>query len=78
MTKCPHCGANLPFTQDAFCTSCREQLDEPVLSELTLAQKAAVREDGKRELWIVLIGMVILIKAISWVLRLIGEYYHPQ
>jgi hypothetical protein len=27
--RCPHCGALLPDTADAFCPSCRAALDEP-------------------------------------------------
>jgi hypothetical protein len=26
---CPHCGAELPATHDAFCPNCRNALDEP-------------------------------------------------
>ena len=28
MSTCPHCGAQLPPVQDAFCSSCHEPLDE--------------------------------------------------
>jgi hypothetical protein len=29
MKICPHCGARLPVTHDAFCSECRQPLDEP-------------------------------------------------
>jgi hypothetical protein len=27
--RCPHCGATLPLSRDAFCPQCREDLSEP-------------------------------------------------
>lgn len=27
--RCPHCGAKLPATGDAFCSECHQELDEP-------------------------------------------------
>src|SRR5947209_175920 len=29
MANCPHCGAKLPDTGDAFCSECHNALDEP-------------------------------------------------
>jgi hypothetical protein len=31
--RCPHCGAHLPDTADAFCPECRAALDEPTQRE---------------------------------------------
>ena len=78
MTECPHCGATLPSVRDAFCTICHESLDEPVLRERTSKQKAALRNDGKRQLVIVIIGVIVFIKVVYWGLRLLGEYYHSR
>ncbi len=33
-TECPHCGASLPSTQDAFCPECFQGLDEPTAAQL--------------------------------------------
>jgi hypothetical protein len=37
-TNCPHCGADLPPTGDAYCSDCHQDLDEP-----TAAARAADR-----------------------------------
>jgi hypothetical protein len=38
--QCPHCGASLPATRDAFCPECFQGLDEPTAAELA-AERAA-------------------------------------
>ena len=38
---CPHCGDRLPIVQNAFCSSCRQPLDEPPSPETKRAAKVA-------------------------------------
>jgi len=42
--QCPHCGASLPPTRDAFCPNCFQGLDEP-----TAAQRGAERTEESEE-----------------------------
>ena len=36
--QCPHCGASLPSTGDAFCPECYRALDEPTTAQRTVAR----------------------------------------
>jgi hypothetical protein len=66
---CPHCGASLPITQDAFCTSCHEPLDEAPPRPLNRQEHAAVRaENSQRTLW-ALTTTILLLFAAYWLFR---------
>src|SRR5262245_31980371 len=54
--RCPHCGATLPDTADAFCPQCRAALNEPAreddTSELYLSEIAGLEGMSNEEvLW---------------------------
>lgn len=41
LSACPHCGAALPYVQDAFCSECRNPLDAPPKRETVNIMQAA-------------------------------------
>lgn len=45
---CPHCGAELPPVDDAFCNTCFEPLNEPPETPRTEEEKRAFREAAEK------------------------------
>jgi len=58
---CPHCGVKLPLSQDAFCGTCGEAMDEPPEVARTPKEQAAFRARVEEE----------AMRGISWVTRVL-------